>query len=111
MPASIAEAERNAQLVAWERLGGRWPGGDAALDAMVSDIYDARTRGPRGGSCVKVLDTDVCVEILRGNPRVLQWRRHTSARVVTTWITACELEYGAAKSAHPERARALVADL
>jgi len=60
---------------------------------------------------VKVLDTDVCVEILRGNPRVLQWRRHTSARVVTTWITACELEYGAAKSADPERARALVADL
>ena len=45
VPASIAEAERNAQLVAWERLGGRWPGGDAALDAMVSDIYDARTEG------------------------------------------------------------------
>jgi plasmid stability protein len=44
-PASIAEAERDAQLVAWERLGGRWPGGDAALDAMVSDIYDARTEG------------------------------------------------------------------
>lgn len=60
---------------------------------------------------MKVLDTDVCVEILRGNPRVLQWRRHISAPVVTTWITACELEYGAAKSADPERARALVADL
>jgi tRNA(fMet)-specific endonuclease VapC len=60
---------------------------------------------------VKVLDTDVCVEILRGNPRVLQWRRHTSSRVVTTWITACELEYGAAKSARPEQARALVAEL
>jgi plasmid stability protein len=37
--------EREAQLAAWERLGGRWPGGDAALDAMVSDIYDARTEG------------------------------------------------------------------
>jgi tRNA(fMet)-specific endonuclease VapC len=60
---------------------------------------------------MKVLDTDVCVEILRGNPRVLQWRRHTVSSVVTTWITACELEYGAAKSADPERARALVADL
>lgn len=45
MPASIIETERDAQLVAWERLGGRWPGGDAALDAMVSDIYDARTEG------------------------------------------------------------------
>ena len=60
---------------------------------------------------MKVLDTDVCVEILRGNPRVLQRRRHTGSRVVATWITACELEYGAAKSADPERARALVADL
>lgn len=44
-PASLAEAERAAQLVAWERLGGRWPGGDTALDAMVADIYDARTEG------------------------------------------------------------------
>jgi plasmid stability protein len=43
--ARIAEAERAAQLVAWERLAGRWPGGDAALDALVSDIYDARTEG------------------------------------------------------------------
>ncbi len=60
---------------------------------------------------MKVVDTDVCVEILRGNPRVLQWRRHTSSRVVTTWITACELEYGAAKSAEPDQARSLVADL
>lgn len=44
-PASRAEAERDAQLVAWERLGSRWPGGDTALDAMVADIYDARTEG------------------------------------------------------------------
>lgn len=44
-PASVAAAERDVQLAAWERLGGRWPGGDAALDTMVSDIYDARTEG------------------------------------------------------------------
>ena len=44
-PASVIETERNAQLAAWERLGGRWPGGDAALDALVADIYDARTEG------------------------------------------------------------------
>lgn len=59
---------------------------------------------------MKILDTDVCIEILRGNPQVLHWRRQTQARVVTTWITACELEYGAAKSMAPEQARALVAD-
>lgn len=45
VPARVAATERDAQLVAWERLGGRWPGGDAALDTMVSDIYDARTQG------------------------------------------------------------------
>jgi plasmid stability protein len=45
VPATVAATERDAQLVAWERLGGRWPGGDAALDTMVSDIYDARTEG------------------------------------------------------------------
>ena len=43
--ASVAASERDAQLAAWERLGGRWPGGDVALDTMVSDIYDARTQG------------------------------------------------------------------
>ena len=58
-----------------------------------------------------MLDTVVCLEILRGNPRVLQWRRHTNARVLTTWITACELECGAATSAQPDQARALVAEL
>jgi len=45
VPASVAAAERDVQLAAWEQLGGRWPGGDAALDTMVSDIYDARTQG------------------------------------------------------------------
>jgi len=44
-PASVVETKRNAQLSAWDRLGGRWPGGDAALDTMVSDIYEARTEG------------------------------------------------------------------
>jgi hypothetical protein len=44
-PASVVETERNAQLAAWERLGGLWPGGDAALDTLVSDIYEARTEG------------------------------------------------------------------
>jgi plasmid stability protein len=43
--ASVAAAERDVQLAAWERLGGHWPGGDVALDTMVSDIYDARTQG------------------------------------------------------------------
>ena len=52
---------------------------------------------------MKVLDTDVCVEILRGNERVIESRRQTLSAVSTTWITACELAYGAAKSRSPEK--------
>jgi plasmid stability protein len=43
--ASAIAAEREAQLAAWERLGGRWPDGDAALAALAADILDARTEG------------------------------------------------------------------
>jgi len=47
---------------------------------------------------VKVLDTDTCVAILRGNSVVIERRRQTPDRVATTWVTAGELFYGAAKS-------------
>lgn len=57
---------------------------------------------------MKVLDTDVCIEILRGNVRVIERRCRTPDAVATTWITACELAYGAAKSRAPESNRALV---
>ncbi len=47
---------------------------------------------------MKILDTDVCIEILRGNERVLERRQRALDEVATTWITACEIAYGAAKS-------------
>ena len=59
---------------------------------------------------MKVLDTDVCIEILRGNARVIQCRSQVLDRVATTWITACELAYGAANSSHPDRHQALVVE-
>jgi tRNA(fMet)-specific endonuclease VapC len=59
---------------------------------------------------LKVLDTDVCIEILRGNNQVLQRRGATLDRVVTTWITACELAYGAANSGYPDRNQALATE-
>lgn len=57
---------------------------------------------------MRVLDTDVCVEILRGNAQVLAARRSTSDRVATTWITAAELFFGAAHSNRPEENEVLV---
>ena len=47
---------------------------------------------------MKVFDADVCIEILRGNEKVIERRREADDDVATTWITASELAYGAEKS-------------
>lgn len=57
---------------------------------------------------MKVLDTDTCIGILRGNRAVLERRTAETDEVVTTWITAAELFYGAAKSIAPEHNRTIV---
>jgi tRNA(fMet)-specific endonuclease VapC len=58
---------------------------------------------------LRVLDTDTCIAILRGHQTVIDRRAATADDVVTTWITAAELYYGAAKSRAPEANRELVA--
>ena len=57
---------------------------------------------------MRILDTDTCIAILRGNDAVRERRRQTPERVVTTWITAGELFYGAAKSRDPAGNKVLV---
>ncbi len=57
---------------------------------------------------MRILDTDTCIAILRGNEAVIERRAAISDDVVTTWITAAELFYGAAKSNAPENNRAVV---
>lgn len=57
-----------------------------------------------------LLDTDTCVEILRGNGKVIARRRAVYGPVVTTEITASELFYGAAKSKDPAANRQVVID-
>jgi tRNA(fMet)-specific endonuclease VapC len=57
---------------------------------------------------VRILDTDTCIAILRGHSAVIERRRQTTDQVVTTWITAGELFYGAAKSRDPAGNRSLV---
>jgi tRNA(fMet)-specific endonuclease VapC len=59
---------------------------------------------------VRVLDTDVCVEILRGSGEVISRRSVVADAVATTWITASELYYGAAKSKAPAKNQILVSD-
>lgn len=57
---------------------------------------------------MRILDTDVCIEILRGNRDVIHRREETVDTIRTTWITAAELYYGAARSSAPEANRHLV---
>ena len=57
---------------------------------------------------MRLLDTDTCIAILRGNEAVIERRAATSDEVATTWITAAELYYGAAKSKAPEGNHRLV---
>jgi tRNA(fMet)-specific endonuclease VapC len=59
---------------------------------------------------LRILDTDHCVEILRGNRAVILRRAGTGEAVATTWVTAGELFYGAERSADPESNRARVSE-
>jgi hypothetical protein len=56
---------------------------------------------------LRLLDTDTCIAILRGNAAVIERRAATDDDVATTWITVAELHYGAAKSRAPEKNRGL----
>jgi tRNA(fMet)-specific endonuclease VapC len=61
---------------------------------------------------MRILDTDHCIDILRGREQVIRARTGVYDEVATTIITACELYYGAAKSAKPlENKRAVDAFL
>lgn len=59
---------------------------------------------------MRILDTDHCVELLRGNRAVVHRRGEVADAVVTTWVTAGELYFGAAKSGRPDPNRLLVAE-
>jgi tRNA(fMet)-specific endonuclease VapC len=59
---------------------------------------------------LKILDSDICIEILRGNEQVIEKRRSVDDDVATTWITASELACGASKSRGPERNTTLVTE-
>lgn len=55
-----------------------------------------------------LLDTDVCVELLRGNTRVVEQRRRVQDEVAISFMTVGELYYGAAKSTRVDHNRSLV---
>ena len=55
-----------------------------------------------------LFDTDVCVEILRGNQKILARRKQTIEDVAISFMSVSELFYGAAKSRNSAKNRNLV---
>ena len=55
-----------------------------------------------------LMDTDVCVELLRGSKRVTENRRKTAGEVGICFMTVGELFYGVERSSQPARNRQLV---
>lgn len=55
-----------------------------------------------------LLDTDICVSLLRGNKAIADRIRGSSSGASVCFMTAAELAYGAEKSSRPEFNRSLV---
>jgi tRNA(fMet)-specific endonuclease VapC len=52
---------------------------------------------------VILLDTDVCIELLKGNKRILQHRDQYDGPVGVCFMSIAEMYYGAEKSKEPAR--------
>lgn len=55
-----------------------------------------------------LLDTDICVSLLRGNSSIAERLRSASFGASVSFMTAAELAYGAEKSSRPAFNRSLV---
>ena len=52
-----------------------------------------------------ILDTDTCVELLRGNERVIEQRALTDEAIGVSFISVAELYYGVERSSKPAENR------
>ncbi|MEW6088061.1 MAG: PIN domain-containing protein [bacterium] len=50
-----------------------------------------------------LLDTDVCIELLRGNRKVIENRKKTNDQIAVSFMTVAELYYGAEKSGNRDK--------
>jgi tRNA(fMet)-specific endonuclease VapC len=54
---------------------------------------------------VILLDTDICVELLRGNPQVVRRLQQSAGEVAISFMTVGELFYGVERSDQPQQNR------
>jgi predicted nucleic acid-binding protein len=57
---------------------------------------------------VILLDTDICIELLRGNTEVIEKRRKYDEKVAVSFMSVAELYYGAEKSEHVSENSSLI---
>jgi len=55
-----------------------------------------------------LLDTDVCISLLRGNRKVIEHRKDFAGEVSVSFMNVAELYYGAEKSANPYKNKIVV---
>lgn len=55
-----------------------------------------------------LLDTDVCISLLRGNRKVIERRKNFADEVSVSFMNVAELFYGAEKSANPAKNKSIV---
>ncbi len=55
-----------------------------------------------------LIDTDVCIEILRGNKKVINKRNKFDEAISISFMTVAELFYGAQNSSNPEHNQSIV---
>ncbi len=55
-----------------------------------------------------LIDTDICIELLRGNKKVIEKRKEEYTSIAISFMTASELYYGAYKSNNPSHNTSLV---
>jgi|JI9StandDraft_2_1071091.scaffolds.fasta_scaffold07480_3 tRNA(fMet)-specific endonuclease VapC len=55
-----------------------------------------------------LIDTDVCIEILRGNKKVISKRSKSEEPISISFMTVAELFYGAENSGNPEHNHSIV---
>ena len=55
-----------------------------------------------------LFDTDACIEILRGNQKVIDKRRDYNGNIAISFFSVAELFYGAEKSSNPVKNKSLV---
>lgn len=58
-----------------------------------------------------LLDTDICIELLKGNRRVIQRREEYDDPAGISFMSVAELYYGAEKSSNPPKNHAVIEEL